>query len=718
MGIKMTMEDLENTYRYDFNQPVNAFRSWLNDKHIEEFVIQFTQEKLEKEFIMIKERLCDLRKNIVKNDKAIESYLLPVNIKRLIYNCQKKFGIKPSKIVPSGLNPTVVVDRVNKLIEKISELLYNKKHEIEMKDTSENLFQNLIRSTLASKRVLREYRLTTEAFEWLLSEIEFRFGFALVNPGEMIGTLAAQSIGEPTTQMTLNTVHSAGIGTKNVTLGVPRMKEILNVSSDIKTPSLTVNLREEVACSQLKSKKVASSIEYTALEKLLSSIQIWYDPNLLNTVIKEDQFLLDLYSLELEEDKIIEFAPWVIRMELDRAMILDKEISTKNIADMLESKYSDTARIIYSPMNSDTQIIRIRFINSYPKSSSLSQYDSSIKELPDLYLKGIKQIRRAMISETKKTILNQSTRKKKNFKDRYDDFLEIKTLTNSWVIYTEGTNLRQVMCYSDDINYKEVYSNDIVEVFKTLGIEASRIACYFELKRVIEFDGSIVNYRHMAIFVELMAYQGKMTPINRTGINSFVSKPLQQCTFEKPVDTFMKAAIFSKKNVLLGVADKLIMGQLSRLGTAAFEILIDEAVLAQTNEIELNWAGTNQEKPKQLKQWIGKKNNEKLKKKHKLSHDSSKDKAKIKNLSAVYKTNKTDYSIFSPIFPSYTESSPFYGPFSTGSLLVENSQTTYACSPTSMFLYSGLTPSSDLPVYSPSLPAYSPNVPMYLEKKK
>merc|ERR1712217_582485 len=62
------------------------------------------------------------------------------------------------------------------------------------------------------------------------------------------------------------------------------------------------------------------------------------------------------------------------------------------------------------------------------------------------------------------------------------------------------------------------------------------------------------------------------------------------------------------------------MGQLSRLGTAIFEILIDEAVLAHTNEIELNWAGTNQEKPKQLKQWIGKKNNEKLKKKHKLSH--------------------------------------------------------------------------------------------------
>merc|ERR1712039_954972 len=323
-------------------------------------------------------------------------------------------------------------------------------------------------------------------------------------------------------------------------------------------------------------------------------------------------------------------------------------------------------------------------------------------------------IRRAMISETKKNILNQSTRSK-NFNDKHDDIPEIKTLTNSWVIYTEGTNLRQVMSYSNDINYKEVYSNDIIEVFKTLGIEASRIACYLELKRVIEFDGSIVNYRHMAILVEVMTYLGKMTPINRTGINSFVSKPLQQCTFEKPVETFMRAAIFSKKNDLLGVSDTLIMGQLSRLGTAAFEILIDEAVLAHINEIDPKWAGTDQQKLRQLKQYIGKRREEKPKKKHKLSYNSTMDKLKINNLLAVYKTNTSDNN---PIFPSYSEVSPLYTPFSTVSLLIANSQTTYVCSPTSMFLSTSLKHSPDLLVYSLSFLVYSPIFFMYFENNK
>lgn len=60
----------------------------------------------------------------------------------------------------------------------------------------------------------------------------------------MCGVLAAQSIGEPITQMTLNTFHFAGVSAKNVTLGVPRVKEIINVAKNVRTPSLTIYLKE------------------------------------------------------------------------------------------------------------------------------------------------------------------------------------------------------------------------------------------------------------------------------------------------------------------------------------------------------------------------------------------------------------------------------------------------------------------------------------------
>jgi len=107
------------------------------------------------------------------------------------------------------------------------------------------LFQCLVRSTLCTKLVSERFRLSSEAFEWLIGEIENRFKQAQVKflveysiylmpfykifffqaqPGEMVGALAAQSLGEPATQMTLNTFHFAGVSSKNVTLGVPRLK--------------------------------------------------------------------------------------------------------------------------------------------------------------------------------------------------------------------------------------------------------------------------------------------------------------------------------------------------------------------------------------------------------------------------------------------------------------------------------------------------------------
>ena len=75
-----------------------------------------------------------------------------------------------------------------------------------------------------------------------------------VKPGEMVGALAAQSLGEPATQMTLNTFHYAGVSAKNVTLGVPRLKEIINVSKKPKTPSLTVFLMGQPARDAEKAK--------------------------------------------------------------------------------------------------------------------------------------------------------------------------------------------------------------------------------------------------------------------------------------------------------------------------------------------------------------------------------------------------------------------------------------------------------------------------------
>jgi DNA-directed RNA polymerase beta' subunit len=100
----------------------------------------------------------------------------------------------------------------------------------------------------------------------------------------MVGALAAQSLGEPATQMTLNTFHFAGVSSKNVTLGVPRLKEIINISKKPKAPSLTVFLTGAAARDAEKAKNVLCRLEHTTLRKVGTGMK-----TLINHTFTEDE---------------------------------------------------------------------------------------------------------------------------------------------------------------------------------------------------------------------------------------------------------------------------------------------------------------------------------------------------------------------------------------------------------------------------------------------
>jgi DNA-directed RNA polymerase I subunit RPA1 len=91
---------------------------------------------------------------------------------------------------------------------------------------------------------------------------------SLAAPGEAVGSIAGQSIGEPSTQMTLNTFHLAGHGGANVTLGIPRLREILmTASQNIKTPSMTIKLKPGV--SKQEASRLASRLRMLQLAELI-----------------------------------------------------------------------------------------------------------------------------------------------------------------------------------------------------------------------------------------------------------------------------------------------------------------------------------------------------------------------------------------------------------------------------------------------------------------
>lgn len=124
------------------------------------------------------------------------------------------------------------------------------------------------------KRKLSNIKLTREKFEKIIERVVKEYIDSLVEPGDPVGALAAQSIGEPSTQMTLRTFHYAGVREFNVTLGLPRLIEILDARRTPSTPMMTIYLDEEHKYDEEKAKEVARAIETTYIENVIKNVEI------------------------------------------------------------------------------------------------------------------------------------------------------------------------------------------------------------------------------------------------------------------------------------------------------------------------------------------------------------------------------------------------------------------------------------------------------------
>jgi DNA-directed RNA polymerase II subunit RPB1 len=214
-----------------------------------------------------------------------ESSYAPGNIRRVIHNATRQFRL--SKAKSSDLHPRDVIQKVNALLDLLIVVVGNDPLSVEAQTNATSLYSILVHSILSSKRALKDWRLSKAALDWVIGEVETRFNKARVNPREMAGVLAAQSIGEPATQMTLNTFHCAGVSANNVTLGVPRLKEIINVAKSPKTPGMTIYLQEQYSDDKVILDHVVSTLEYTVLGDTVKKTEIYYDPDVKNSVVSK-----------------------------------------------------------------------------------------------------------------------------------------------------------------------------------------------------------------------------------------------------------------------------------------------------------------------------------------------------------------------------------------------------------------------------------------------
>jgi len=538
------------------------------------------------------------RTNIIDNvfkKKGDSVVNCPVAFMYIIGNIQGQLNINSSSLV--DITFLEALELIQQTYENMEKNYYS---------PPTQLFKVLYYYYLSPKDLLLVKRFNRTALIVLLETVVSTYKRAIVTPGEMVGMIAGQSIGEVSTQMTLNTFHFAGVSSKsNITRGVPRIEEILSLSSEPKNPSLTIFLRPEDQTDKDKAQSIMYMLEHTRLEEVVKSVEICFDPDDLNTLINEDKDTMEQFKafenmvaecaeIDLSNDEN-QRSKWVLRMEMDAEIMLEKNITMDDINFTLNNVYEKEINCVFSDYNADKLIFRVRMnevkgasvkASKKTKASPLDQSDQiyllkSFQEklLQNIVLRGVKGVNKVMVRKIKDNVTEQNGIYKKQ------DII---------VLDTVGTNLMDVLALNY-IDNTRTFSNDIVEMYQTLGIEAARQSIFNELTEVIEFDGTYINYHNYSVLCDRMTYTSKMISIFRHGINNDNIGPIAKASFEETPEMFLKAARHAELDTLRGVSANVMCGQEGYFGTSAFQVIIDIEEIQKQNAMDETYQPTDQD---------------------------------------------------------------------------------------------------------------------------
>ena len=319
-----------------------------------------------------------------------------------------------------------------------------------------------------------------------------------IDATEAVGVIAAQSIGEPGTQMTMRTFHYAGVAEMNVTLGLPRLIEVVDARRVPKTPIMEVYLEPDISFQKNKALEIASMIEAKSVSQLA---RISTDITNLRVLIEPNAKVLKARGIPIAElaSRIKKKGRLKHTMTVEAGVIIleEEDVSFKKLY-LLEDKVSH------------------------------------------LMVDGIGNIKRAIV-------------RKEN---------------NEFVIFTEGSDLKAIL-EVPGVDPIRTSTNSLHEIAEVLGIEAGRIAIAIELHKTLSEQGLSVDHRHNMLVSDVMTNTGSIQAIGRHGISGSKVSVLARAAFEITSTHLLQAGLTGETDVLVGVAENIIVGQPVHLGTGA-----------------------------------------------------------------------------------------------------------------------------------------------------
>ncbi len=371
---------------------------------------------------------------------------------------------------------------------------------------------------------------------------------------------------------TLNTFHLSGVAAKSgMTRGVPRLKELLKVTQNPRATSLTIFLRPDIRKSKEDARRVTQELEFTTLKDLVTVSRIYYDPHDSDTLITQDKEWLAFYSaFEMNAPEQSSHSPWILRLELDRERMFNKNINMEDINYILSTAFNGELYSTYTDHNAQQLIFRIRIRfkqDSLDDLQSIKQFQFKI--LTSVVVRGLPGLQSVSFRKVSDEYYEKNPANDNKFEP-----------VEQFVLDTLGTNFLDVMIHSD-VDGSRLVSNHVHDINENLGIEAARAILFKEIFGLFE-SAAPVNYRHVSILCDTITNRGRLMSADRIGVNKKQKTgPLAKASFEQAEDIMLRAALFGELDAVTGVSANIMTGQPIRGGTSFAHVLLDEDLMME-----------------------------------------------------------------------------------------------------------------------------------------
>ena len=454
---------------------------------------------------------------------------------------------------------------------------------------------------------LEVVKIYPEIFKKFKDEILYYYHTTMAQAGEAVGIITAQSIGERQTQCTLNAFHSAGLTIRTVVVGVPRFSELLNATKDPKMVNCLIFLNETFEGIKEIRKRIGNNFTDITMKRLVKTYDLMKGP------LEDWHYLFcDIYEIDPTQ------LGWRVRLILDINVIYEYSIKMKLIKEQIEKSFP-TMTVLYKPESKGVLDIFIdEFRNEVEEvSSSELEEEAEVEEevedeevedeVEDEDVEGeVEEIKEKKIELVKENMeddleIPYDIKKIITIEDKIlpellnlnicgiigvkEIFFEKRTNPKEeWVVTTEGSNLYGLFTHPL-VDKKRTLSNNMWEIYKVFGIEATRQFLIEEFMDVVSSDGTFVNSSHVELLVDLMVYTGTIISISRYGQKKVGSGPMSKASFEESLENFLKAGLNGEIETTDGVSASIMLGKLPKTGTGVFDLKVDiDAIMRMGKE--------------------------------------------------------------------------------------------------------------------------------------